>query len=250
MMTLDPIKIRLFASLGLGFLAAAASWLYLDFRENEILEKGENVEILVASKYVPALTRLENEWFAYRKVPKAFAPRGYVKNTEEIQGQISLVPFNYKEPFLFNKLSDTGARLSDAVPERMRAFTLSVDKVTGLAGLARPGDLVDIYHLSVNSKKNGSKVLFQAVKILAVAGTQNLSSNENRFDTVTIALSPLNCSLAMSAAAQGTLQLALRPTGDKRILSHSQENEEPAPDKSISNAYTPNSKDSFIIRKR
>ena len=181
---------------------------------------GESVEIVVARKYIPALTNITEDWIALRAVPKAFVPRGAVTNPQEILGLMTLVPFNYKEPLLFNKISSSGDKLSHSIPEDMRAFTLGVDAVSGLSGMLQPGDSVDIHYSP--SHKDGyslSSSIFQAVKVLAVGTSQKQNSMHEVANTVTLALSPGDCSLLMLAQSNGLIQLALRPNGDLRNLS-------------------------------
>jgi Flp pilus assembly protein CpaB len=96
-----------------------------------------------------------------------------------------------------------------------------VDKVTGLAGLLRPGDLVDLIFLEAPGKQASSaSMLAQGAQVLAAGQllAQNSKAEAETGGTVTLALAPEDCMLAMLALDRGALQLALRPVGDSRML--------------------------------
>lgn len=219
-LSLDPVRTRTLLTIACFLIASVIAWAYLDFREKEILHQGETIRVVVAKHHIPALTRLTASELAWKKIPRAWVPHGAVKNPENVLNAQTIVPFNTHEPFLYNKLTDTGLGISDAIPEGLRAFTIAVNEETGLAGLLRPGDRVDILHLHRRKKKVSPETLIQAVKVLAV-GTRTSASNEenNHASSVTLALTPSGCARALAAQASGRLHLSLRPSGERKIRS-------------------------------
>jgi Flp pilus assembly protein CpaB len=78
----------------------------------------------------------------------------------------------------------------------------------------------------VQGRKNESGMaatLFQAVRVVASGGqfSPSAAPDKNQFDspgTVTLALSPRDCELALVALAKGRLQLSLRPPDDQGLV--------------------------------
>ncbi len=218
---MDPLKRKALASLGLALAAAVLAWGYFHARERELLRRGELVEVLVAKRYIPAYARIEKDFLALKEIPREYVPRGAALDYQDIHQQLSLVPFNAGEPILFNKLSPGTQALASSIPEGRRAFTMPVDSFSGLAGLVRPGDLVDLLFMAEAkaSPTASASTLFQGVKVLAAG--ELLSQEEGKAPTggsVTLALTPLESQLALFALSRGLLHLSLRPPGDTRLL--------------------------------
>ncbi len=220
-MNLNHPKIRLYASLTSGLLGMLLAYAWISHQESELLDQGRMLQVLVARRYLAATSRIEEGDFKIKAWPAAYAPRGTVSDPKDVVGLLTLAPMNPGEPLLFNKLSRSLAPLSMAVPEGLRAFSVPVDSVTGLAGLLRPGDQVDLLFLPDAGKGDASvSTLFQSVKVLAVGSLtgETLASKGEQHDTVTVALSPQDAQTAMLALSQGVLHLSLRPIGDTRLV--------------------------------
>jgi len=215
-------KFRLYASLSVGLLGVLLSYAWISHQEAQLLDQGRMLQVLVAKRYLAASSRIEEGDFKVKAWPVAFAPRGTISDPQDALGLLTLAPMNPGEPLLYNKLSRSFAPLSMAVPEGQRALSLPVDSVTGLAGLLRPGDQVDLLFLPDAGKGEAAvSTLFQSVKVLAVGSLtgEAAPTNGERQDTVTVALSPGDAQTAMLALSQGVLQLSLRPVGDTRLVN-------------------------------
>jgi pilus assembly protein CpaB len=216
-MTMSPEKKRLAfaAALAATALALALGWLQLE--ERRLLHQGEELKVLVAKRYLPAYTRLEPKHLAWMRIPRAYAPTGVITDVAEAVGQQTLVPFSAEEPLLFNKLALGEQSLAAAVPEGQRALSLPVSAVSGVSGLLKPGDHVDVLLLHGQGAAAQAGLLLQDVAVLAV-GSQLTRKDEGRdgASTVTVALSPADAAIALAALANGVLHLALRAAGDAR----------------------------------
>jgi pilus assembly protein CpaB len=118
---------------------------------------------------------------------------------------------------LFNKLARSSQSLASAVPEGRRAYSLAVDPVSGVSGLVRPGDHVDVLLLTGDDgTKAMAATLFQGVQVLAVGGQYAVDEKgpAEGGNTVSLALTPHECEVALFAQSRGRLHLTLRPTGD------------------------------------
>lgn len=214
------LKSKFLASFGVALLAGILAWLYLNGRENDLLRRGHLVRVIAARRYLSAYSRIKAGDLEWREMPAEYVVKGYVLADTDAVDQLALVAFNADEPLTYNKISSGSASLSNSVPEGLRALSIPVDRVSGIAGLVRPGDFVDVLYLEGRGKP-GAEVatLFQGVKVLA-AGSM-FSEHQEKEDpggSVTLALSPQDAQLAMLAVSLGSLQLALRSIGDSRLL--------------------------------
>lgn len=205
----------------LAGMTGLLAWIYLDSRENEILLRGDRVRVLAAKRHISAFTRLRASDLQWREIPSEYVVKGYIQKDKDALGQVSLVAFNAGEPLTYNKLSTGDASLSNSIPEGKRAMTIPVNKVTGLEGMLRPGDLVDLLYLDEPGKPSaGVSILLQGVKILASGNNfaEHQEKNSGISGSATLALSPQECELVMLAVNRGTVQLSLRSTSDTRVV--------------------------------
>ncbi|MCW0000977.1 Flp pilus assembly protein CpaB [Pararhizobium sp. YC-54] len=123
------------------------------------------------------------------------------------------------EPLLASKITGTGERatLSAALDQGMKAVSIRVNDVLGVAGFVRPSDRVDVLLTRVvrnrqnNSEQTFVDVLLQGVKVLAV----DQSADERKDEpvvvkTVTFEVTTEEAQRLTLGANIGTLSLALR----------------------------------------
>jgi pilus assembly protein CpaB len=136
------------------------------------------------------------------------------------------------EPISENKLApkEAGAGLSPAIKPGMRAISIRVNEVIGVAGFVVPGSRVDIVTILkglVGDPLPFSRVVVSNVTVLT-AGTRydqedgRTTANAIRSTVVTLMVSPLDADRIALAQSQGELMLTLRhpldadPTADQR----------------------------------
>jgi len=129
------------------------------------------------------------------------------------------------ETVLDYKISGPGARgsLSSLITDGMRAVSVRVNEVAGVAGFVMPGDFVDvIYTRDDQSRRNGndlkSDILLQNVKVLGIDQDLNdMSDVPNVVKTVTLEVSNTDGQKLHLAQDAGKLTLTLRKAGDDVI---------------------------------
>ena len=124
------------------------------------------------------------------------------------------------EPVLTTKITGPGQRatLAAVVDPNMRAITVPVDEILGVAGFVLPGDRVDVM-LTRNSKtgdilSSQSDVLLQDLRVLAidqVADDRLERPSVSR--AVTLEVNPHMAQKLVLGATIGRLSLLLRPAG-------------------------------------
>lgn len=156
----------------------------------------------------------EVEW------PAAMLPQGAYKTVDEIfvegERRVVLRAIQVNEPVLASKLSGAGGRatLSTIIDDDMRAVTIRVNDVNGVAGFVLPGDRVDILltRNEGNSNKNPiTDVLLQHVKVMGI--DQKASEEQDKpvvARAVTLEVSQYDSQKLALASTVGSLSLALR----------------------------------------
>jgi pilus assembly protein CpaB len=155
--------------------------------------------------------------------PAGELPGGYADNEESIVGRGLIRSVSANEPILEAKLArvGAGAGLQVTIPEGMRAMSVKVDEVIGVAGFVLPGTRVDVISViapSGNTTRDPmSRVILQNVPALA-AGQTTTTDEAGKPLTVTVItlmVVPGDAEKLALAASQGRIQLALRNTLDQ-----------------------------------
>ena len=120
------------------------------------------------------------------------------------------------EPIINAKLApaDSGAGLPPTIPAGMRAISVQVNEVVGVAGFVTPGNHVDVVATISRQDNSMSRVVVSNVKVLA-AGTkldqQRAQTGEPIQTTVvTLLVTPSDGERIALASVEGRLHLTLR----------------------------------------
>lgn len=130
-------------------------------------------KIVVAAVPMTFGTELTEANLAEIPWPAPVVPDGAFTSKQDIlkEGRrVVLTPISKSEPVLTTKITGSGQRASLAalLDPGMRAVTIRVDDVRGVAGFVRPGDRVDIILTQSVNGNPVADVLLQNVKVLAI----------------------------------------------------------------------------------
>ena len=104
-----------------------------------------------------------------------------------------------------------GSILATVVGENMRAVSVRVNDVVGVAGFLLPGNHVDVVTAYREGQETRSETVVQNVKVLAVDQTASTDKNEPVVvRAVTLEVTPADAEKLVLAEQRGTIQLALR----------------------------------------
>lgn len=180
--------------------------------------------IVVAGTDLPFGEKLAPEQLKVVQWPVASVPKDAFHSIDEIfadaQGndRIILRPMVADEPVLKTKISGFGAKatLSREVAAGMRAVSIRIDDVSGVAGFLLPGDRVDVLltrHLP-NADPNNNLVTDVILQNVTVLGIDQLSDQDRDKPqlarTATVQVTPEDAQKLALAQQAGTLSLALR----------------------------------------
>jgi pilus assembly protein CpaB len=135
--------------------------------------------------------------------------------------RIVLASIEANEPVLASKITGPGQRatLSAVIGPGMRAVTIRVNDVEGVAGFVLPGDHVDVLLTQHADKHSGNTdVVLQNTKVLAVDQLADDSSEKPAIvKAVTLEVDTVSAQKLSLAASLGTLSLVLRKAGEASL---------------------------------
>jgi len=182
--------------------------------------------VVVAVNDLPFGTHIGRDQLTVVAWPLASMPADAFHSVEEVfagsQGfdRIVLRPIDKGEPVLKTRISGFGAKatLSRQVPAGMRAVSIRVDDVSGVAGFILPGDRVDVMltHRLEGAAPETNLVTDIILQNVQVLGIDQLSDQDREKPvvarTATVAVTPEDAQKLALAQQAGTLGLALRNT--------------------------------------
>ena len=132
--------------------------------------------------------------------------------------RIVLMPIDTNEAVLAAKITGPGQRatLSAMLGDGMKAVTIRVNDVEGVAGFVLPGERVDVVLTRTGEKNNAvNDVVLQNVRVLAVDQLADQRADKPAVvKAVTLEVDPTDGQKIALAATVGTLSLLLRKAGD------------------------------------
>jgi pilus assembly protein CpaB len=191
------------------------------------IEMVETKPVVVAKVDLKMGTRIDKVMLDTIDWPVASLPENHFSSIEEVLGDeppIVLKQMKKGEVLLYYKLSPHGAKggLPSKIPEDMRAITISVTEVKGVAGFVLPGDYVDVLHTTSIGRKDHkpvTRVLMQNVQVLGVDQVSSEDETDPKVvNAVTMLVTTRDGQKLKLAETVGELNLLLRNEYDASIL--------------------------------
>jgi pilus assembly protein CpaB len=225
------IMIGVAAVFGLLAVFIANSWLsYQTEQRMRSLEANKQPVIgdtlVVAARPLRFGTELSPSVLREIAWPDAAAPAGSFKKIEQVMAggrRVVLTAIEPNEPVLASKITGSGQRatLSAMLDQGMKAVTVRVNDVDGVAGFVLPGDRVDIV-VTQQMEKNValSDVVLQNTRVLAIDQLADERTDKpSVVKAVTLEVDMTGAQKLMLATRVGSLSLALRKAGDAEAMN-------------------------------
>jgi pilus assembly protein CpaB len=107
-----------------------------------------------------------------------------------------------------------GAGLTAAIPEGLRAVSIAVNQIIGVAGFVQPGSRVDLILTGTppNETERASKIVLENLQVLAVGQNvqQDVEGKPQTVQVVTLLVTPEQAAKIALATGDGPIILALR----------------------------------------
>lgn len=205
-------------------LAAGAVWIannWLELRKAPLARaEGAETSVVVAAVDIPYGQKLERQHLSTVMLP-TISVQGKVFNApEDVQGKIALQPMLSGEIIRQERVVDhlEGSTLAAMIAPKMRAVTVRVDDVIGVAGFLLPGNRVDVLATKLDGKSADTQTILKSIKVLAVDQTASGEKNEPVVvRAVTLEMTPFQAETLVKARDEGRIQLALRNPLDEDV---------------------------------
>lgn len=229
-------KIILILAIVIGLVAAAGIYLFLDHTKKTYAASGDFIKVAVARQLIPARTQITAQMIELKDVPAKYVHERAAVDTKEAVGKITRSEILPGEQVLRDRLAkdkESGDGLAFQIPPGKRAVTVAVNEVSGLAGLVKPGDRVDVLGTfdlqgAVGQEKSSiTTLLIQNVDVLSIdqstgpAGDSNQDGKKAAASarTITLSVTPEQAQPLTLRSEKGTIRLALRPATDQELIN-------------------------------
>jgi len=221
------MRSRIFAVLAIAILAggglAYGTYNVINAQPTSKAAPVQTQPVVVANADLPLGTALKADDLKIVNFPKGQAPEGTYDKIPDLVGLGTVVPLVRNEIVLPAKLAtkEAGAGLPPIIPEGMRAVSVRVNEVIGVAGYVLPGNRVDILATASPTDAHAdtiTKVILANVQVLT-SGTRMEQDQEKgkpmQVTVVTLLVFPDQAERLALASTEGKIQLALRNPLDK-----------------------------------
>jgi pilus assembly protein CpaB len=217
----------------LGLLAVFLANTYLTGRERQLANSPEGMtRIAVASiplNYGDEITPDKVKFVGY---PSNALPPGTYNTVATLlpegKARVALRPIQVNQPLLAADMSGEGQNASIAalLPDGMRATTVRINDVSGVAGFIRPNDTVDVLitrqalaGAGATGGQDVTDVLLQNVRVIAMGQDASGAQGKVRVSrSATLEVTPVDAQKLVLGQQLGNLSLVLRKPGDEQNI--------------------------------
>ena len=205
------ILISLLMAVGAAFVAN--EWVVARIMPDQGGDAG-SAQIVAAAMPIPFTTKVEERHLKLVEMPDGLAPDGFFTAIDEVVGKVSTTDISRGEILVAERFRahSAGSTLAALVDENMRAVTVRVDDVVGVAGFLLPGNTVDVLaSRKIPNARAVTETILRNIKVLAVDQTASAEDNEPVIvRAVTLEMLPKQAEELFRARTEGTIQLTLR----------------------------------------
>lgn len=227
--------------LSLVFGAAAAwsakNWVEQRTRASQVVDAGSTV--VVAAMEIPYGTAIEGRHIKVITVPTGTSLGNSFATIKEVEGLVATQKVLNGEVLLKERFTSSGggSTLAALIKPDMRAVTVRVDDVVGVAGFLLPGNRVDIVAARKVQERATTETILMNINVLAVDQTSTPDSSEPVVvRAVTLEMTPQEAEILVRAREEGRIQLTLRNPKDEFRPQLVATPEPPAPVKPVRRA--------------
>jgi len=179
--------------------------------------------IVVAAKALPAGAMIDRESVKLRPVPESMVPAGALTKLEDALERPVVSPIQPDEPVVEARIAARGSGngLAPMIPSGMRAISVRVNDVAGVAGFVLPGMRVDVLFTGRpgNQSDTITRTVLQDVQVLSAGQTTQTDGKSQAIvvPVVTLLVNPADAESLTLANGEGRIQLVLRNSNDRKV---------------------------------
>ena len=178
--------------------------------------------VVLAVETLPMGAVIRPESVKLGRVPENLFPRGGFSRVEDVVDRPVMSPIQPEEPVVEARLAlkGSGGGVAPLIPPGMRAISVRVNDVVGVAGFVLPGMRVDVL---VTGRPPGrddtvTTTVLQNIAVLSAGKTIQVDSKSQSISTpvVTLLVTPEQAESLTLANSEGRIQLVLRNSTDQQ----------------------------------
>jgi pilus assembly protein CpaB len=184
-------------------------------------KQAELRDLVTAAQPLPVGTTVRREELKITKIPLNLFPRGGFSKVEEVIDRPVVSNILLDEPVLEGRLAarGSGMGLAPIIPPGMRAVSVRVNDVVGVAGFVLPGMRVDVLVTGRPPNYNGTITTTALQNIMVLSAGQVLQPEARgqaiNAPVVTLLVTPEQAETLTLAGNEGRIQLVLRNGADQ-----------------------------------
>ena len=206
-------------SLAWGLIVAAGFYRVTSASRGGPPEKS----LVVAARPLAPGAAIEADAIKTVRVPERAFPKGGYGRAEDVVGRPVISSIGPDEPVVEGRLAARGSGFGVApmIPAGMRAASVRVNDVAGVAGFVLPGMRVDVL-VTGRTPAGGdtfTATVLQNVTVLSAGQTVETDGKSQSMSVpvVTLLVTPEQAESLTLAASEGHIQLALRNSSDQKV---------------------------------
>jgi pilus assembly protein CpaB len=184
------------------------------------------INVVVAATEINENSKITKEMLTTAQFPAGTVPQTAITDMNSVIGKIAKNQISKGEQLLQSKIlvvgDDGNNELSERLQKGYRAFTISVDKVSGIAGFLRVGDRIDLIITRQIEGASTTQYYLQDIKIIAIGdAAQNGSSKGaiTTYDNITLEIKAEDCTGLTYNIINGLVKIVLRGYGDDGTIT-------------------------------
>ncbi|MBI3278396.1 MAG: Flp pilus assembly protein CpaB [Acidobacteria bacterium] len=187
-------------------------------------EPTDTKDVVIAAKPLPVGVTIKPADLKLAKAPADQFPKGAFSKVDEVIDRPVVSNILMDEPVLEGRLAARGSGLGLApiIPVGMRAVTVRVSDVVGVAGFVLPGLRVDVLATGrppAQGSETMTTTVLQNILVLSAGQTIQPDSRGQAINapTVTLLVTPEQAEILTLAGNEGRIQLVLRNGSDQEL---------------------------------
>jgi pilus assembly protein CpaB len=210
------LKRRAFALIVLSLaFALGAAWVARGWMQARLngSKADPGMQVVVAATDIPFGINVQGRHLRVITLPQGAPIGDHFSKPEEVVGLVALQKVLAGEILLKQQFAKqaSGSTLAALLPSRMRAITVPVNDVVGVAGFLLPGNRVDVVEARVVNQRAVTDTVLRNLEVLAVDQTDSRDkSSPVLVRAVTVEVTPPQAEILVKAMTEGKIQLTLR----------------------------------------
>jgi pilus assembly protein CpaB len=199
-------------TLALGAALVARSWIQARLSAGAT-PPDAGMTVVVAAMEIPYGIKVEARHLKTITLPSDAQVGDHYAKPEDVVGLIATQKVIAGEILLKERFADraAGSTLAAVLKQNMRAVTVRVDDVVGVAGFLLPGNHVDVVAARMVNQRAETETVLRNLNVLAVDQTAAQDKDQPVVvHAVTLEVTPKQAEVLVKAREEGRIQLTLR----------------------------------------